>query len=705
MKHSIVLKFLAFALAAVSVVAVVGGAAGIVAIESADLYVSGLDELQGHAYQSISKELAGSYATFYAADNLGDLPYQLLVDQYEDPTGRSDAEHWYVTLSLDGRIIASEGRKSQEYAYTKEFTVQPLYVVASLTDPDATQPTEGTTVPPETTAPETVPSTQPPAPVEEKPDNYLYSATETLLVGGRLVTYYLDYYRAPEYTVTVYLRQEVLKNSSLYLLNDIYPHRYTFIFIVAIGLLLEAVSLVYLVISAGCCADGSIRPGGLNRLPLDLYSLLTVASMVALGWLLRYLGEWTDQEGPHLGNLSLMGVVILGMAVLAAAYLFAFSAQVKAGLFWWRNSILGWLCGWLLKGIRWLTQAVCAVSRMLPLIWQWLILELMLLLGLLFFLILSLQCPAFWLLFAFCLAGSVGMALYGGYCMALLMKGAQRMSRGDLDCKVDTRHLRGNFLEFGQQLNALSEAVTVAAQKELRSERMRSELITNVSHDIKTPLTSIINFVDLLQKPHSDAQQQEYLEVLRRQSGRMKKLIEDLMELSKASSGSITVNPENMDAVEAVNQALGEFSDKLEAAALTPVFTHPGGPMMIWADGRLSWRVLSNLLSNAVKYALPGTRLYVDLVRVDNAVLLSLKNISRESLNMDPEELLERFVQGDASRTSEGSGLGLNIAKTLMELQGGKLRLMLDGDLFKVTLIFPEAAADQIACGYRGQNS
>jgi signal transduction histidine kinase len=220
---------------------------------------------------------------------------------------------------------------------------------------------------------------------------------------------------------------------------------------------------------------------------------------------------------------------------------------------------------------------------------------------------------------------------------------------------------------------------------------MRSELITNVSHDIKTPLTSIINFVDLLQRPHTLEDESAYLEVLSRQTKRMKKLIEDLMELSKASSGNIAVNITRLDAVEAMNQALGEFSDKLELAGLTPVFHQPQEPILMHADGRLVWRVLSNLLSNAVKYAMPGTRIYVDLLQAEDKVVLSLKNISQEALNISAEELMERFVRGDAARKSEGSGLGLNIAKNLMEVQNGHLQLLLDGDLFKVTLIFPAA--------------
>ena len=177
--------------------------------------------------------------------------------------------------------------------------------------------------------------------------------------------------------------------------------------------------------------------------------------------------------------------------------------------------------------------------------------------------------------------------------------------------------------------------------------------------------------------------------MLDRQSQRLKKLIDDLMEMSKASTGNMTVDVTWINAAEAVNQALGEFGDKLEKAQLYPVFRQPEEPVYMMADGRLVWRVMSNLLSNAVKYALPGTRVYVDLQKLENKVIISMKNISREELNVEADELLERFVRGDASRNTEGSGLGLNIAQSLMELQKGQLQILVDGDLFKVTLIFP----------------
>jgi signal transduction histidine kinase len=286
---------------------------------------------------------------------------------------------------------------------------------------------------------------------------------------------------------------------------------------------------------------------------------------------------------------------------------------------------------------------------------------------------------------------SIALMLYSGYALGTLLKGVRKLSDGELSHKIPTDHLHGSFRECAVEMNTLSETTMVAVQNQVRAERMKTELITNVSHDIKTPLTSIINFVDLLGKPHSPEANKQYLEILSRQSNQLKKLIEDLMELSKASSGNLQANIMTMDVAESVNQALGEFSDKLEKVHLIPVFHQPEEPVLVAADGRLTWRVLSNLLSNAVKYATPGTRVYVEIAEEADTVQLSIKNVSKEELRLSAEDLLERFVRGDASRNREGSGLGLNIAKTLMEVQGGSLQLTLDGDLFKVTLTFPAA--------------
>ena len=340
------------------------------------------------------------------------------------------------------------------------------------------------------------------------------------------------------------------------------------------------------------------------------------------------------------------------------------------------------------KGWSWLWRKILRFSCLLPLTWQWLLVGFVMI----FLLVLTVS-NGYWRpeILLLGVGACVVVILYGAHAFGILLEATRRMAQGDLESKVSDRLLLGSFYTFAQELNALAGVAKVAAQREMKSERMKTELITNVSHDIKTPLTSIINYVDLLQKPHTLEEEQQYLEVLGRKSEQLKKLIQDLMEMSKASTGNMAVDIQTVDAVETINQALGEFSDKLAGSALTPVFTAPAESVAIRADGRLVWRVLNNLLSNAVKYAMPGTRLYIDLARRGDKVAISLKNISAQALNVDAEELMERFVRGDAARNTDGSGLGLNIAKSLMEVQQGRLELTVDGDLFKATMVFPGA--------------
>ena len=225
----------------------------------------------------------------------------------------------------------------------------------------------------------------------------------------------------------------------------------------------------------------------------------------------------------------------------------------------------------------------------------------------------------------------------------------------------------------------------------MKSERFKAELITNVSHDLKTPLTSIINYVNLLKTTQqADPKAVEYIEVLDRKSQRLKKLTEDLVEASKASTGVLSVNREKIGMAQLIDQALGEWTEKLEDRKLTVVTALPEGETWVYADGRHLWRVIDNLLSNCAKYAMEGTRVYLDLERGHGQVTLSVKNISREPLNIPPDRLMERFVRGEESRTTEGSGLGLSIARSLTELQGGEFQLTVDGDLFKASVTLPQ---------------
>ena len=269
-------------------------------------------------------------------------------------------------------------------------------------------------------------------------------------------------------------------------------------------------------------------------------------------------------------------------------------------------------------------------------------------------------------------------------------KGTEIIAAGNLNHQIETAHLPADLKGHAEALNNISGGLTTAVNEQMKSERFKAELITNVSHDLKTPLTSIINYVNLLKTTdQTDPRAQTYIEVLDRKSLRLKKLTEDLVEASKASTGVLAVNREKIGMAQLLDQALGEYEEKLEEKRLAVVRTVPEGESYVYADGRHLWRVIDNLLSNCAKYALEGTRVYIELVRGKGTVSLSVKNISREALNVPPERLMERFVRGEESRSTEGSGLGLSIARSLTELQGGTFELAVDGDLFKAALTFP----------------
>lgn len=272
-----------------------------------------------------------------------------------------------------------------------------------------------------------------------------------------------------------------------------------------------------------------------------------------------------------------------------------------------------------------------------------------------------------------------------------LYKCAKEMAEGNLDRKADTSKMFWVFRAHGEHLNQISDGMSKAVEARMKSEHLKTELITNVSHDIKTPLTSIINYVDLLQKDDMDEKtRQEYIEVLSRQSARLKKLIEDLVEASKASTGNIQINWAEIDANMLLEQAVAEYEDKLANAGLKVVFTRSEVPAVIRADGQHLWRVFDNLLANISKYAMPGTRVYASVIHETGSVRIEFKNISREALNVSSDELMERFVRGDSSRNTEGSGLGLSIANSLCTLMRADFKLSIDGDLFKAVIEFKD---------------
>lgn len=284
-----------------------------------------------------------------------------------------------------------------------------------------------------------------------------------------------------------------------------------------------------------------------------------------------------------------------------------------------------------------------------------------------------------------------------------------RAAQGNVDMAIDKEFLPGDLKKTAVDLEGVGEGVKLAVEERLRSERLKTELITNVSHDLKTPLTSIVNYIDILSKDEIESSEaREHIEIIKRQSAKMKKLIEDLVEVSKASSGNISANLERTDVNLLLSQSIAEYAEKFEAAKLESVVKIPEKSMIAKLDGRLMWRVLDNLLNNICKYAMSDTRVYITLEEGDGQAIITFKNISRVALNISPDELTERFVRGDSSRNTEGSGLGLSIAKSLCDLQSVGFRLSIDGDLFKASLTIPlcgdeELLAEQDDSGTDGE--
>lgn len=271
----------------------------------------------------------------------------------------------------------------------------------------------------------------------------------------------------------------------------------------------------------------------------------------------------------------------------------------------------------------------------------------------------------------------------------LIMDGLKKISDGELQYKIKTDTLTGKQKVMAEYINNIGSGLDAAVENSLKKERMQTELITNVSHDLKTPLTSIINYVDLMKRENpTDPKIQEYLRILDEKSQRLKVLTEDVVEASKASTGNIKLEMNDIDFVEMVQQVIGEFEEKFQEKNLTMMVHFTDEPSIIYADGQRMWRVLENVFSNVVKYAMEGTRVYAEISNRNKKVTFSLKNISAQPLNISADELTERFIRGDVARNTEGSGLGLSIAKSLTELQGGEFKLYLDGDLFKVMITF-----------------
>lgn len=663
MRNSLILKSIVILLTAAALMLGICSGLGIVQLVKYNLYTNSIDDFLYKQLDYDAFKLADALAERYAVmeltncteEDLKELGYRNYVEGGSLLYGFNEETYSYTITSKEGDVLEAFTNELSQEVLTFETICSNPYPVLVVDE----------------------------AAVNEAYGRDYINTYETEKLSRFSLPVTVREYASPDFIVTVTMNQDsalIPYGTSLNMVETLHSLRHIVIFVLAFSVLFFAAGVVYLCSVAGKTSRGlSVHPGALNYLPLDLYAVGgTLLSIQLISLAVDMISTWLQSgKDYNAGTLALVGLALWGAALILIGFLYAIATQVKRpNGYWFRHTFLYWL-GKRLGGLL----------SLMPVVWK------LLLTG--FFAIAVIAgciVAALWgryLPLILCGCGAVLILLYLSYAFGCLIRGAERMSKGNLNEKLNTRYLIGSYKDCADHLNQLADVAIVAARKQMQSDRMKTELITNVSHDIKTPLTSIINYVDILRHTDNKADQAQYLDVLGRQSQRLKKLIEDLMELSKASTGNMSVHPIPLNAQETINQALGEFSDKLEQAGLQVVFTPPEETLTMLADGRMSWRVLSNLFSNAVKYAMPGTRVYLELTRQGSWVLISLKNISKEPLNISAEELTERFVRGDAARNTEGSGLGLNIAKSLMELQHGQLRLRIDGDLFKATLMFP----------------
>lgn len=465
----------------------------------------------------------------------------------------------------------------------------------------------------------------------------------------------------------------------------IYCWRYPVFVVCILSLALAVGSFVFLLSAAGHRKNTDeiiLLPTDYAWLDL-FFGIFCIAEILLLFVMQEFSYELP--ENPFLFLFLLAG---LCMGWLLLWFILSFAVRYKQGK-WWRNTLIYTMTAPIGRFLRMVWQNI-------DFLWKWIFILVFLafceFMGLLMFQYATGTLILVWFMEKVVL---YVLFLYGLVQMKKLKEGGEKMAAGDLLYKIDTNRMAKDFKRHGENLNSISEGMSRAVDERMKSERFKTELITNVSHDIKTPLTSIINYVDLLEKEKlENATAEEYLEVLERQSGRLKKLIEDLIEASKASTGNLAVHLERLEAGVFMVQTVGEFEEKTRAAELDLQIKKPEQPVYIMADGRHFWRVIDNLMNNICKYAQPGTRVYINMEEKGNKVEITFRNTSKYPLNISSDELMERFVRGDSSRNTEGSGLGLSIANSLMELMGGTFRLHVDGDLFKVVLEFDEAAGE-----------
>ena len=487
--------------------------------------------------------------------------------------------------------------------------------------------------------------------------------------------------------------------------EQLYDNRNVIPVICCTGTILALLCFIFLLCSAGH-KNGreGITPSAIHEIHLDVYTVVVVIGAftglyLAFGWI---------GMNPSMINLIVLVVLFAAEVIWCTLYFMELAIRLKMGK-WWQNTILyrvfrffGRFCKRVFRGIVKLILGI-------PMVWRTALLCLAVCVAEFFGLMLFYNNTDvllfFWAIEKFILCGAI---TFVALMCKELQEGSEALANGDLNYKLDTSHMVLSFKEHGENLNRIGEGISAAVEQRMKSEHLKTELITNVSHDIKTPLTSIINYADLIGKEVSGdvkdtgdgagtetAQEREqhiseYAEVLLRQSQKLKKLLDDLLEASKATTGNLKVHPEVCDVSVLLSQAVGEYEQRFSEKKLETIVKQPEETVKVMADGRHLWRVFDNLLNNIYKYAQAGSRVYLNVEHDGQNANIIFRNMSAYPLEMSPEELEERFTRGDRSRHMEGNGLGLSIAKSLTELQKGDMEIVTDGDLFKVVITLPE---------------
>ena len=567
-----------------------------------------------------------------------------------------DGYYGGMYFSAENKPLITWERLSRNYSYNNGLSVRPAVTPVPVPVPTVTP----------------FPTPVPTAVAEEQTDEL--SAPE----GTKVWTMRLYWTETSENEET---------DMELRIYEFLFPLRYALIAVGVVSLILAVLLFVFLMAAAGHHdASGEVKASVVERIPFDLLLIMGVAGVLVL---VMIIGQ-TFNSRKIVASFVIAAICLTGAGLLILLCLMSAAVRLKlktllSGCLFWR--VLR--CVW-----KWLKKVFGGVADLLhgiPLVWKWIPVYVILLI-IDFWLTFRFRHNSDMLFFVFLLRWVLLAAaiLYAVLCLRRLRNGTKAIAAGEESVMIDTNYMIGDFMDQANDLMHIRDGLSLAVDERMKSERLRTELITNVSHDIKTPLTSIINYVDLLSReelPEGNAT--EYIEVLKRHSARLKKLTDDLVEASKASTGNLPVTLEKIDLCVLLDQIQGEYGEQLTDKKLDLIVTKPNEPIYVQADPRHLWRVLDNFMTNIQKYAMPGTRVYIALQYENNRATLCLRNISADPLNVRPDELTERFVRGDSSRSTEGSGLGLAIAASLCKLQNIEMHLATDGDLFKVSLLFP----------------